>query len=110
MMQSLRTLAAANRDADTVHLMDIDRIYLSHADNDIDTFIAQLNDMSARITPGASADVMEALERSYGNMYFDAGNFDTALRHELAALDWAERLPTGRQQARLYRLGTLAER
>ena len=109
MMQSLRTLAQAHDDTDTVHLMDIDRIYMSHADDDIDKFIRQLNEVLARLTPDASPEVMEALERSYGNMYFDAGNFDTALRHELAALDWADRLPTGRHRARLYRLSTIAE-
>ncbi len=109
MMQSLRTLARANGDTDTVHLMDIDRIYMSHADDDIDKYIRQLNEVRARITPDASAEVMEALERSYGNMYFDAGNFETALRHELAALDWASKLPVGRDRARLYRLSTIAE-
>lgn len=109
MMQSLRTLAGANGDSDTVHLMDIDRIYMSHADDDIDKFIGQLNDVFARLPDDVSPEVMEALERSYGNMYFDAGNFDTALRHQLAALDWADRLPTGRHRARLYRQATIAE-
>ncbi len=108
-VQSLRALAQAHGDLDTVNLMDIERIYMSHADDDIGKFIGQLNAVRARIRPGAPPEVMEALERSYGNMYFDAGNFDTALRHELAALDWAQRLPTGRQRARLYRLGTIAE-
>ena len=109
LMQSLRELATTHRDADTVNLMDIDRIFMSHADDDIDTFIRQLNAVRARIAPGASVEVMEALERSYGNMYFDAGNFDTALRHQLAALSWANRLPTGRDRARLFRLSTIAE-
>ena len=109
MMQSLRTLAAAHGDTDTVHLMDIERIYMSHADDDIDKFIGQLNEVLARLPHDASPEVMAALERSYGNMYFDAGNFDTALRHQLAALDWTDRLPTDRHRARLYRLGTIAE-
>lgn len=109
MMQSLGALAEAQGDTDTVNLMDINVIYKSHADDDIDKFIGQLNEVLARLTPEASPEVMEALERSYGNMYFDAGNFDTALRHQLAALDWVERLPTGQQSARLYRLSTIAE-
>lgn len=109
LMQSLRMLAFAHGDSDTVNLMDIDRIYMSHADDDIDKFIRQLNDVLAQLPADASPEVMDALERSYGNMYFDAGNLDTALRHQLAALDWANRLPTGRQRARLYRLGTIAE-
>ena len=109
MMKSLRMLAQVHGDADTVNLMDINVIYKSHADDDIDKFIAQLNEVLARLPPDASPEVMEALERSYGNMYFDAGNFDTALRHQLAALGWVERLATGRDRARLYRLGTIAE-
>lgn len=109
MMTSLRDLAESNGDADTVNLMDIGRIYMNHADDDIDKFIGQLNDMRARITPNASAEVMEALERSYGDLYFEAGNFDTALRHQLAALDWAERLPIGKDRARLFRLVAIAE-
>ena len=108
-MKSLRDLAESNGDADTVNLMDIDRIFMNHADDDIDKFIKQLNEVRAHITPDASAEVMEALERSYGNLYFDAGNFDTSLRHQLAALDWAERLPIGRNRARLFRLVTIAE-
>ena len=108
-MQSLRNLAEANGDADTVNMMDIKRIYMSHADDDIGKFIAELNAVRARIRSDASPEVMEALERSYGNMYFDAGNFDTALRHQLAALDWAEKLPQGSVGAQLYRLGTIAD-
>ena len=108
-MKSLRDLAQANGDANTVDLMDIGRILMNHADDDIDKFIAQLNEVRARISPDASVEVMEALERSYGNLYFDAGNFDTALRHQLAALDLAERLPTGKDRAQLFRLVTIAE-
>jgi diguanylate cyclase (GGDEF)-like protein len=108
-MKALRDLAEAHGDADTVSLMDIRRIYMSHADDNIGKFIDQLNEVSARIGSGASAEVMEALEMSYGNMYFDAGNFDTALRHQLAALDWAEKLPFGRERARQYRLSTIAD-
>ena len=109
LMKSLSELAKANGDADTVSLMDIRRIYMSHADDDIGKFIDQLNEVRAQIRSDASPEVMEALEVSYGNLYFDAGNFDTALRHELAALDWAAKLPFGRERARLYRLGTIAE-
>ena len=109
LMKSLSELAKANGDADTVSLMDIRRIYMSHADDEIGKFIDQLNEVRAQIRSDASPEVMEALEVSYGNLYFDAGNFDTALRHELAALDWADKLPFGRERARLYRLGTIAE-
>lgn len=108
-MKELRDLAETHGDTDTVSLMDIRRIYMSHADDNIGKFIDQLNEVSARIGSSASAEVMEALEMSYGNMYFDAGNFDTALRHQLAALDWAEKLPFGRERARLYRLSTIAD-
>ena len=108
-MKELRDLAEAHGDTDTVSLMDIQRIYMSHADDNIGKFIDQLNAVSARIGSGASAEVMEALEMSYGNMYFDAGNFDSALRHQLAALDWTEKLPFGRERARLYRLSTIAD-
>jgi diguanylate cyclase (GGDEF)-like protein len=108
-MQILRDLAAANGDADTVALMDIKRILMNHADDNIGKFIDQLNEVRARIRSDASPEVMEALELSYGNMYFDAGNFDTALRHQLAALDWAEKLPLGRARAILFRLATIAE-
>jgi diguanylate cyclase (GGDEF)-like protein len=110
-MQTLRDLAEANGDDDTVALMDIRRILMNHADDDIGKFIDQLNEVRARLRSNASPEVMEALELSYGNMYFDAGNFDTALRHQLAALDWAEKLPPGptRTRARLFRLATIAE-
>ena len=108
-MQSLRDLAEANDDAQTVALMDINRIFMSHVDDDIGRYIDQLNNVRARLTSDASPEVMEALERSYGNMYFDAGNFDSALRHQLAALDWAEKLPIGSERARLFRLSTIAE-
>lgn len=109
LMQALRDLAEANGDADTVSLMDIRRIFMSHADDNIGKYLDQLNAVSARIGSTASAEVMEALELSYGNMYFDAGNFDTALRHQLAALDWADKLDIGRERARLFRLSTIAE-
>ncbi len=108
-IESLRKLAEANGDADTVSLMDVRRIYKKHTDDDIGKFIDQLNEVSARIRSEASPEVMEALELAYGNMYFDAGNFDTALRHQLAALDWAEKLPFGSIRARLFRLGTIAD-
>ena len=90
-------------------LMDIDRVYMSHADDDIGKYLDQLNEVRSHIRPDASAEVMEALERSYGNMYFDAGNFDIALRHQFAALEWAGKLPMNSQRAQLYRLGTIAE-
>ncbi len=109
LIESLRKLAERNGDADTVSLMDIRRIYMSHADDDIGKFIGQLNEVRAQIHSDASPEVMEALELSYGNMYFDAGNFDTALRHQLAALDWAGKLPLGSERARLFRLGTIAD-
>lgn len=109
MMQALRTLAQANGDTDTVSLMDIRRVFISHVDDDISKYINQLNEVRARISSDASVEVMEALEVSYGNMYFDAGNFDSALRHQLAALDWAEKLAVGSDRARLYRLATIAE-
>lgn len=108
-MKELRDLAEAHGDTDTVSLMDIRRIFMSHADDNIGKFIDQLNEVSARIGSSASTEVMEALEVSYGNMYFDAGNFDSALRHQLAALDWTEKLPFGRERARLYRLSTIAD-
>ena len=109
LMQKLRDLAQAHGDADTVSLMDIDRVYMSHADDDIGKYLDQLNEVRSHIRPDASPEVMEALERSYGNMYFDAGNFDIALRHQFAALEWAGKLPMNRQRAQLYRLGTIAE-
>ncbi|MGB0133338.1 hypothetical protein, partial [Dokdonella sp.] len=109
MMRSLRSLAEANGDADTVSLMDIRRVFMSHVDDDISKYINQLNEVRARISSDASVEVMEALEVSYGNMYFDAGNFDSALRHQLAALDWAEKLKIGSERARLFRLATIAE-
>ncbi|HPN77951.1 GGDEF domain-containing protein [Dokdonella sp.] len=108
-MKALRDLAEAHGDVDTVSLMDIRRIYMSHADDDIGKFIDQLNGVRAHIRSDASPEVMEALELSYGNMYFDAGNFDTALRHQLAALDWAGKLPSGSESARLFRLSTIAD-
>ncbi|MGB8717156.1 MAG: GGDEF domain-containing protein, partial [Rhodanobacteraceae bacterium] len=109
LMQKLRDLAQANGDADTVSLMDINRVYMSHADDDIGKYLDQLNEVRSHIRPDASPEVMEALERSYGNMYFDAGNFDIALRHQFAALEWAGKLPMNSQRAQLYRLGTIAE-
>ncbi|MEZ5462108.1 diguanylate cyclase domain-containing protein [Dokdonella sp.] len=109
MMQELRALAEANGDSDTVNLMDIRRVFMSHVDDDIGKYISQLNEVHARISSDASAEVMEALEVSYGNMYFDAGNFDSALRHQLAGLDWAAKLPVGSERARLFRLATIAE-
>ena len=108
-MQSLRDLASAAGDVDTANLMDIRRIFLTHADDDIDKYLGQLNEVRARIRADAPAEVMEALESSYGNMYFDAGNLETALRHQLAALDWAGKLEIGSIPARLYRLGTIAD-
>lgn len=109
MMKSLRDLAESSGDTNTMILMDIRRIAMTHADDAIDIFIGQLNELRARIAPDASIEVMEALESTYGNLYFDAGSFDTALRHQLAALDWAERLPEGRDRARLHRIGIIAE-
>lgn len=109
MMRELRDMAQAHGDADTVSLMDIERIYMSHTDDDIGKYLDQLNAVRARIHPIVSPEVMEALERSYGNMYFDVGNFDTALRHQFAALDWAAKLPIGALRAQLYRLATIAE-
>ena len=109
LMRKLRDLAQAHGDADTVSLMDINRVYMSHADDRIGKYLDQLNEVRSHIRPDASPEVMEALERSYGNMYFDAGNFDIALRHQFAALEWAGKLPMNSLRARLYRLGTIAE-
>ncbi|MEO6076048.1 MAG: tetratricopeptide repeat-containing diguanylate cyclase [Dokdonella sp.] len=108
-VMALRHLAESNGDTDTMNLMDIARIVMTHADDDIDKFITQLNDVRARITPDTSVEVKEALERTYGNLYFDAGNFESALRHQLSALDLAERLPRDGKRARMLRLVTIAE-
>lgn len=108
-LQTLRELAQREGDEDTVNLVDIRRIIMTHADDDIDKYLNQLNTVRARIRTDASPAVMEALESSYGNMYFDAGNLDTALRHQLAALDWSDKLDVGAKRARLFRLSTIAD-
>lgn len=108
-MARLRQAAQAARDADTVNLMDIDRIFMTHEDAAIDTSLAQMHEVRARVTAGASIEVREALARSYGNLYFDAGNFDSALRHQLEALDLEQRLPRHPLVAQMYRLGTIGE-
>ena len=100
--------AQAAGDADTVNLMDIQRIYMTHEDAAIDTSLEALHAVRARVTDAAPVEVREALERAYGNMYFDAGNFDSALRHQLAALALVAAAPDP-ASARLYRLGTIAE-
>ena len=107
-MADLRAQAQAAGDADTVNLMDIQRIYMTHEDAAIDTSLEALHAVRARVTDAAPVEVREALERAYGNMYFDAGNFDSALRHQLAALALVAAAPDP-ASARLYRLGTIAE-
>lgn len=108
-MQRLRTLAVAAGDADTVNLMDIQRIYMTHEDAAIDASLDAMHVVRARVTEHASLEVREALERSYGNMYFDAGNFDSALRHQLQALKLERDLPPRPVVAQLYRLGNIAD-
>lgn len=107
-MADLRAQAQAAGDADTVNLMDIQRIYMTHEDAAIDASLDALHAVRARVTDAAPIEVREAMERAYGNMYFDAGNFDSALRHQLAALALVRALPDP-ASARLYRLGTIAE-
>ena len=107
-MAELRAQAQAAGDADTVNLMDIQRIYMTHEDAAIDASLDALHAVRARVTDAAPIEVREAMERAYGNMYFDAGNFDSALRHQLAALALVRALPDP-ASARLYRLGTIAE-
>jgi diguanylate cyclase (GGDEF)-like protein len=107
-MAELRAQAQAAGDADTVNLMDIQRIYMTHEDAAIDASLDALHAVRARVTDHAPMEVREAMERAYGNMYFDAGNFDSALGHQLAALALVRALPDP-ASARLYRLGTIAE-
>jgi len=108
-MESLRRLATANDDPDLAHLMEVERIFATHEDAAIDQSLTALNAVRARVRPQASAELQEAVARVYGNLYFDAGNFGLALQHQLHALRWADRLPSGAQQARLHRLTTIAE-
>ena len=107
-MATLRQQAEAAGDADIVNLMDIQRIYMTHEDDAIDASLDALHAVRARVADTAPIEVREAMERAYGNMYFDAGNFDSALRHQLAALALVRALPDP-ASARLYRLGTIAE-
>ena len=108
-MQRLQLLAATNGDLDLSQLMHVERIFAVHDDASIDTSLAELNAVRSNVRPDASLELQEALERIYGNLYFDAGNFRPALDHQLKALALAERLPRGRQQAKLYRLATISE-
>lgn len=108
-MDSLRRLAEANGDRDTAQLMEIERIFATHDDAAIDASLDALNAVRSRVRPQASPELREALERVYGNLYFDVGHFGLALEHQLEALKWAKRLPSGSRQATLYRLGTIAE-
>lgn len=108
-MQQLRELARAAGDTDTVNLMDIRRIYMTHEDASIDASLDAMHAVRARVTDGASLEVREMLARAYGNMYFDAGNFHSALRHQLQALALERDLPPDPLVAQLYRLGTIAD-
>lgn len=108
-MASLQQLAQANGDTDTAQLMAVERILATHDDAAIDSSLAALNDVRSRMHVPASAELQEAFARAYGNLYFDAGHFGLALEHQLDALKWAARLPSGRQRATLYRLATIAE-
>lgn len=108
-MESLRRLAEANGDPDTAQLMEVEGIFATHDDAAIDASLTALNAVRSRVRPQASPELQEALERVYGNLYFDVGHFGLALGHQLDALKWAQQLPSGRHQATLYRLGTIAE-
>jgi tetratricopeptide (TPR) repeat protein len=108
-MQALQSLAEANGDPDLAQLMQAERIFAVHDDASIDASIAEVNAVRSQVRPGASAELREALERIYGNLYFDAGNFSLALDHQLKALALTEHLPQDRAQARLYRLATISE-
>lgn len=108
-MQALQALAEANDDPDLAQLMHAERIFAVHDDGAIDASLTELNQVRAQVRPEASPELLEALERIYGNLYFDAGNFSLAMDHQLKALALTERLPRDREQARLYRLGTISE-
>ena len=108
-MERLRVLAEANGDADLAQLMQAERIFADHDDASIDASLAQLNKVRGQMGADASLELREAMERIYGNLYFDAGNFALSLDHQLKALDLAAQLPTGSTQAVLYRLATIAE-
>ena len=108
-MDSLRRLAQANGDHDLAQLMALEHIFATHDDASIDESLDAVNAVRAQVRPRASVELQEALSRIYGNLYFDAGNFQLALQHQLEALRLSDRLPEGAEQARLYRLGTIAE-
>lgn len=105
----LRARALAAGDTDTVNLMDIQRIFTTHEDAAIDASLDAMHVVRARVTDDASLEVREAMARAYGNMYFDAGNFHSALRHQLQALELERELPPDPLVAQLYRLGTIAD-
>ncbi|QIL20824.1 tetratricopeptide repeat-containing diguanylate cyclase [Thermomonas sp. HDW16] len=108
-MESLRQLALRNGDQDQAQLVELERIFATHDDDAIDASLAAVNAVRAQVRPQASVELQEALSRIYGNLYFDAGNFQLALRHQLEALRLSARLPDGATKAWLYRLGTIAE-
>src|SRR5690606_35836972 len=56
-MQALRKLADAAGDTDTVNLMDIRRIYMTHEDASIDSSLDAMHAVRARVTDGASLEV-----------------------------------------------------
>src|SRR5690606_33484024 len=92
-MARLRTLAEAAGDTDTVNLMDIRRIYMTHEDASIDASLDAMHAVRARVTDAASLAVREMLARAYGTISFDAGHLPSALRHPLPAPALARDLP-----------------
>lgn len=95
----LIALAERHRDPDTASVVRVWRIFDSHVDDNIEVSLRALDALRLGIAE-PSAELREALDVSYGYMYWDVGNFELALRHLLQARAEARRLPDGERRWR----------
>ena len=96
---ALIALANRNHDSDTANVVRVWRIFDSHVDDNIEVSLRALDALRLDIDEPLP-ELREALDLSYGYMYWDVGNFEQALRHMLQARQQALRLPDGESRWR----------
>lgn len=109
LMQELEYLARAHGDLNTAALMGITHTFYTHEDANIDVSINAIHSIMMQLPESPSTEVLEAMESSLGNMYYDVGNLQLAVEHQLKALALAKQLPHRSLERQLYRINTLAQ-
>ncbi|MBY0574083.1 MAG: diguanylate cyclase [Undibacterium sp.] len=101
-------LATARDDKEIIALAKIDEVFQLSDSGKGKLAIDMLDKIAVALKDSNRPENLYRLELSYGAVYHAMSQFDSALKHHLAALTLADKLPRNRAFSKLRQLGTLA--